>query len=222
MAEINLMDRYPESKRSQKMSLLGAGQVSDESLAVMRRFGEEYFESTAAPGYGGYRYDPRFWRETVKRLRDYYGLAPDAEVLEVGCAKGFLMRDFIELMPHIRIRGVDVSEYAIANADPIAKPFVQNAIADNLPFPNESFDLVLAIKVLHLLPLERCMAAVREIQRVSRKNAFIVVNAWRKDEERELQMQLSPAAVTILQVDDWVAKFKEVGYTGDYWWDIHE
>ena len=37
-------------------------------------------------------------------------------VLDVGCAKGFMLHDMALLIPGIAVTGVDVSEYAVAHA----------------------------------------------------------------------------------------------------------
>lgn len=219
MAEINLMDRYPRSKRP----IAERGErLTDEHRAIASRFDKSYFDGERLTGYGGYNYHPRFWQETVRRFRDHYKLAPDARILDVGCAKGFMMRDFKELMPQADIRGIDISQYAIDNADPLAKPFMEKASADRLPFPDKSFDLVIAINVVHSLPHEACLQALRELKRVSRKNSFLSVDAWYNDEQRQALMKWNLTGLTFFHVDRWKEIFREVGYTGDYHWFIAE
>src|SRR3989304_1997066 len=113
MAEINLMDLYPRSKRPIEER---ARLITEAHRAVARQFGREFFDGDRLYGYGGFSYHPRFWQATVRRFRDYYGLAPDASVLDVGCGKGFMLHDFKELMPKLSITGLDVSAYAIDHA----------------------------------------------------------------------------------------------------------
>ena len=111
--EIDLMDLYPKSKRP--IDERGS-QITEEHRSVARQFGKEFFDGERLFGYGGYGYHPRFWTDTVARIRDYYDLAPDASILDVGCAKGFMLTDFKKLMPEATLAGIDVSEYAIENA----------------------------------------------------------------------------------------------------------
>lgn len=219
MAEINLMDRYPKSSRPIEAR---GRDLTEEHRAAARRFGKSYFDGDRLTGYGGYHYHPRFWTETVWRFRDHYGLAPDARILDVGCAKGFMMRDFKALMPDADVRGIDVSQYAIDNADEIARPFIQRASAEVLPFPDRSFDLVIAINSIHNLPSDACLRSLQEIQRVSRGNAFLTVDAWRNDAERDALMKWNLTGFTFFHVDRWKEIFREVGYTGDYWWFLAE
>src|SRR5262249_51552701 len=144
MAEINLMDQYPQTKRS-----LGqrSTNVTEEVRRISRQFGKEYFDGDRVYGYGGYRYHPRFWQATVRRFRDHYRLPDDARILDVGCAKGFMLHDFKELLPRATVAGLDISEYAIANSIESVRPFLRVGNAGKLPYESESFDLVTAINV---------------------------------------------------------------------------
>ena len=217
MAEINLLDKYPKSKRpvDERGEL-----ITKEHRAVARQFSYQYFDGERLYGYGGYNYHPRFWQETVKRFKDYYNLADNASVLDVGCAKGFMMHDFKELIPNINIRGIDVSEYAYENAIEDMKPYIQIGNAKELPFPDNSFDLVISIHTVHNLPVDDCKKALKEIERVTKGNSFIAVDAWRNEEEKRRLLKWNLTALTYMHVDEWKKLFDEIGYTGDYYWFI--
>jgi SAM-dependent methyltransferase len=215
LAEIDLMKLYPKSKRP--IDDRGSS-ISNEDRAIAREYGKDYFDGDRRHGFGGYSYNPRFWQETVRHIRDHYNLAPNASVLDVGCAKGFTLHDFKELMPEMTVAGIDVSEYAIENAIETVKPFLQVGSAHELPFEDNSFDLVLSLSTVHNLHLDECKQAIQEIQRVSRKYAFITVDAWRNDEEKKRLQDWVLTAYTYMHVNDWKALFEEIGYTGDYYW----
>lgn len=215
--EINLLDRYPQSKRPIEER---AGLITPVHRQVARQFGPEFFDGDRLFGYGGYNYHPRFWTETVRRFRDHYQLADDAAILDVGCAKGFMLYDFRLLMPNTKLRGIDVSEYAIEHALPEIKPCLSVANAAALPFDDGSFDLVISINTVHNLPLGECKAAIREIERVSRGNSYLTVDAWRNEQEHANLLKWNLTALTYMHVDDWKRLFDEVGYTGDYYWFI--
>ena len=219
MVEVNLLDQYPKSKRPiEERGKL----VTEEHRKVARQFGQEYFDGERLFGYGGYSYHPRFWQATVKRFRDYYRLTEDASVLDVGCAKGYMLHDFKELMPKMTVAGIDISEYAIEHAIETVKPFLRVGNAKELPYKDNSFDLVISINTVHNLPIEDCKQALREIQRVTRGHAFVTMDAWRNEEERQSLMKWNLTALTYMHVDDWKKLFAEVGYTGDYYWFIAE
>ena len=219
MAEINLMDRYPRSKRPIEER---GSTITEEHRRIARQFGREFFDGDRLYGYGGYGYHPRFWTETVKRFRDHYGLAEDASILDVGCAKGPMLYDFKRIMPGVTVAGIDISEYAIENALEEVKPFLQVANARELPFEDSSFDLVVSINSVHNLPLDECKKAIREIERVSRKHSFLTVDAYRTEGERESMLKWNLTALTHMYVHEWRALFEEAGYTGDYYWFIAE
>lgn len=217
--EINLLDLYPRSKRPiEERGRL----VTEEHREIARQFGKQYFDGDRLYGYGGYSYHPRFWQATVRRFRDYYRLGEDAGVLDVGCAKGFMLHDFKELMPNLNIAGIDISEYAIEHTIETVKPFLRAGSAKELPYEDHSFDLVISINTIHNLPIEECKRALREIQRVSRNHCFITVDAWRSEEERERLKKWNLTALTYMHVDEWKKVFGEVGYRGDYYWFIAE
>lgn len=214
--EINLLNTHPATKRDYDQR---AKEKSPEIIATAKQFGKEFFDGDRKCGYGGYKYDGR-WKAVAETMRDYYNLPADASILDVGCAKGFLLHDFKELMPNCAIAGVDVSEYAIENALPSVKAFLKVASAEKLPYPDKSFDLVISINSVHNLPLERLKAALREVERVSRNHSYITVDAWRNEQERIDLYKWVLTAETMMHVDDWEKLFGDVGYTGDYWWFI--
>ncbi|MEK9776238.1 MAG: class I SAM-dependent methyltransferase, partial [Quisquiliibacterium sp.] len=150
----------------------------------------------------------------IPTLQKHFGLTAGSSVLDVGCAKGFMMHDFAELIPGVTVKGVDISQYAIENAMEDMRPHVQVADALALPFPDSSFDVVISINTIHNLDRDGCAQALREIERVSRKGAFITVDAYRNEEEKERMYAWNLTAKTIMSVDALVAFFK------DYFWFV--
>ena len=180
-------------------------------------FGREYFDGTRQQGYGGYVYNGWF-KPVVTRFIEHYHLAPDEHILDVGCAKGFMLHDFKQALPQSTVAGLDLSNYAISEAMHSVKPFLTVGNCDCLPYPDKSFDLVISIATVHNLPLDGVKVALREIERVSRGRSFIKVNGYRHEAERVALHQWNVVAKTILHVDEWISLFQEVGYTGDYYW----
>jgi ubiquinone/menaquinone biosynthesis C-methylase UbiE len=219
MQEINLLDLYPRSKRpiDERGALATA-----ENKNIAKQFGREYYDGDRMYGYGGYSYQERFWKDTVRRFRDHYRLAENARILDVGCAKGFMMYDFKKLMPHAHIEGLDISSYAKENAIEEMKPFIHTGNAKDLPFKDNSFDLVICINTIHNLKREDCKQALRELQRVSGGKCFLTVDAWRNEKEHQSMLKWNLTAETYMHADDWKKLFAEAGYKGDYYWFIAE
>lgn len=215
--EIDLMRLYPQSKgRKNERS-----NITEEDRVLSSRFGFDYFDGDRRYGYGGFNYDPRFWTETVKLFADHYQLNENAHILDVGCAKGYMLKDFKHLMPRAVLKGLDISEYAIEHADPESKELVTLGNAVELPYEDNEFDLTISINTLHNLGREDCVKALAEIERVTKGNSFIMVDGWRNAEEERRMKEWVLTAKTMLSASEWVELFAEAKYSGDYWfWTV--
>ena len=213
--EIDLLINYPKTKRDTSAR---ASEKNDEVRSIARKFDIEFFDSDRKYGYGGFSYNKKFWSPVVPTFQKYWGLKLSNSVLDVGCAKGFMIYDFLQQIPGLKIRGIDISNYAIENAKQEVKERVSVANANNLPFENDTFDYVISINTIHNLELNECKKALREIQRVSRISSFITVDAYTNESEKLKMFEWNLTAKTILSVVEWKNVFKEVGYTGDYYW----
>lgn len=215
--EIDLLINYPKAKRN--VEERGATK-SEHDRAIARQFGKEFFDGDRKHGYGGFNYFSRFWQPVIPTFQEYWDLSKDSSLLDVGCAKGFMLYDLSLLIPGITVKGIDVSEYAIENALPDVKDDAQVADARNLPFGDNSFDVVISINTVHNLEIDDCAKALQEIERVSKKHSYITVDAYRNEEEKERMYNWNLTAKTIMSVDEWQVFFKEIGYNGDFYWFI--
>jgi len=184
---------------------------------VSKQFGKDYFDGDRQYGYGGYRYDGR-WRPFADKLIGHYSLKPGQSVLDIGCAKGFLVHDFREALPGLEAVGLDVSEYAIANAMPDVKPFLHIGTATELPYPDHHFDLVVSVNTLHNLYLPDLFKALREIERVGRRHKFIVMDSYRNEREKVNLLYWQLTCECIFTPAEWEWIFEQAGYKGD--WDF--
>lgn len=217
MAEVNLLARYPKAKRNVKARMLH----KEENRRIALQFGKEYFDGAREQGYGGYRYDGR-WIPIAEDIVRHFGLRPGQRVLDVGCGKGFLVKDLMKVCAGLEVFGIDISEYAVLHCEPevVGRLHVGNAM--KLPFPDHSFDAVLAINTVHNLDRAGCVQALREIERVSRGRSYIQVDAYRTPAERKIFEDWMLTAQTYGMPEDWRQILMEAGYTGDYYWTILE
>lgn len=213
--EIDLLSNYPRTRRDVEGR---GGEKTEEDRMIARRFGREFFDGERRTGYGGFHYHPRFWEPVIPAFRDRWQLTAESSVLDAGCAKGFMLYDLQRLIPGITVAGIDVSEYAIEHAKHEVRPHLRVADIRNMPFPDRSFDVVISITTVHNLDLAGVKEALREIERIKTRGAFITVDAYRDDEQRRRMEAWNLTARTVLHVDQWKALFEEVGYTGDYFW----
>jgi ubiquinone/menaquinone biosynthesis C-methylase UbiE len=215
--EIDLLAKYPKVTRDLNARLEAK---SEEARAIGRRFDFDYFDGDRNHGYGGFTYQSRFWKPVVPDIVSHFNLTRESKVLDVGCAKGFFLHDLQELLPGIDINGIDISSYAIQNAIETVNAKVKVGDARKLEFADNSFDFVMSINTIHNLDLDGCAQALREIQRVSGGRAFITVDAYRDESEKERMEAWNLTALTMMSVKEWEAFFAEVGYNGDYYWFI--
>lgn len=227
MAEIDLMADYPRCARRpiRSRALMKMRRKSNVDIALdhalarrVAEFGYEYFDGDRLLGYGGYHYHPKYWSKTARRFIEHYGLTSGARVLDVGCAKGFLLFDLQRLCPGLEVTGLDVSQYAIDNAKPEVKSRLLQGTATALPFETGAFDLVVSISTLSHLDRAGCVEALREITRVSRGPHFVTLHAWETEEQHARIVMWNLAAQTYMHVAAWREFLAQVPYDGDYYW----
>jgi ubiquinone/menaquinone biosynthesis C-methylase UbiE len=180
-----------------------------------------YFDGPREYGYGGYWYDGR-WQPVARDIAHHFGLKPGDRVLDVGCAKGFLVKDM--LGANLDSFGLDISEYAIKHCEPEVVGRLHLGSAEKLPFPDASFDAAISVNALHNLDRTNCIRALQEMSRVCRdpRKCFVQVDAYRTAEEKELFESWCLTALTYLTPKEWIALFEEASYVGDYDWTILE
>jgi ubiquinone/menaquinone biosynthesis C-methylase UbiE len=213
--EINLLKKYPKTKRD--LSKRG-NEKTEEDRIIARRFDKEFFDGDRKNGYGGYYYNSKFWTEVVKDLNNFYKLKNGSKILDIGCGKGFMLFDFMKLNPNFVLEGIDISNYAITKAVPEVKKFLKVGDAKSLPYEDNSFDLVISINTTHNLEINQCKKALSEMERVSRKDKYLIVDAYSNEIEKDRIFAWNLTAKTILSTDDWINLFEKAGYTGHYYW----
>lgn len=216
-SEIDLLRYFPRAGAGRHMR----GAVSPSDQAISKQFGFDYFDGSRQHGYGGYSYDPRYWTRTVDLLARQYELPADARILDVGCAKGFTLFDFLSRLPVASAVGLDISAYALAHRVRNPRLSYVRGSAEWLPFADNSFDFVFSINTLHNLPEESCLRGLSEIQRVSRGKSYVVVDGWRSPEEEANLRAWVLTAETMMSVTEWQRLFARAGYQGDYsFWSL--
>ncbi|HZP76271.1 MAG TPA: methyltransferase domain-containing protein [Pseudolabrys sp.] len=216
MGEINLLAKLPKSRRDITARAEGK---TEERIRISREYGEAYFDGPRTYGYGGYRYDGR-WLPVAKEIVRHFGLKPGDRVLDVGCAKGFLVKDLMSVCPGLEAFGLDISRYALMHCEPEVIGRLHLGNARDLPFPDQSFEAVISINTVHNLDRADCVVALRELQRVSGGRTFVQVDSYRTPEERAIFEKWVLTAMFHDYPQGWLEVFAEAGYTGDYYWTL--
>ena len=207
-----LMAKYPQGKGR----LSQRPEIDDESRLIAKKFGYEYFDGDRKYGYGGFTYQERFWKNVVDDFIKEYSLTSQSKILDIGCAKGFMLYEFTKKLDKIGIDGIDVSEYEISNAMEEVRSNLKVANAIELPYQNKVFDLVISINTLHNLTRDEIKIALSEIDRVTKGNSFIMVDGFESLEQKENMEKWVLTAKTVLSFKEWEILFKEVNFRGDF------
>jgi ubiquinone/menaquinone biosynthesis C-methylase UbiE len=218
MPQVNLLRSLPRIKRNVQAR---GGAKSPEVIAVSREYGQMYFDGPREYGYGGYRYDGR-WVPVARDIVEHFGLWPGQRVLDIGCARGFLVKDLMTACPGLEAFGLDISEYALKTCEKEVVGRLHLGSADRLPFPDGSFDCVVSINTIHNLPRDRVVVALKEIQRLCGGRAYVQVDSYLTPEQKVLFESWVLTAYFHDYPDGWQKVFREAGYTGDYGWTIVE
>ena len=186
-----------------------------EAARLAKQFAYDYWDGDRKVGYGGYRYDGR-WKSVAEAIARHYGLKAGDRVLDVGCGKGFLLYDFTQVVPGIEVCGLDISQYAIEHAKEEVRPCLQVGSAIALPFEDASFDLVISITTLHNLYCFDLDKALREIERVGRRDKYIVVESYRNEVEKANLLYWQLTCEGFYTPEEWQWWFDHCGYGGDH------
>ena len=175
----------------------------------------DYWDGDRKTGYGGYKYDGR-WRSVADAMVKHYGIKPGDRILDVGCGKGFILYDFLQAVPGVSVQGIDISSYAIENAKEEVRPFLKVCNATDLPFENDSFDLVISINSIHNLFNYELNKALREIERVGKKNKYLCTESWRSEKEKVNLLYWQLTCEIFCTPKEWEWWFQQTGYSGDH------
>jgi ubiquinone/menaquinone biosynthesis C-methylase UbiE len=145
------------------------------------------------------RYDLLAWllthgreRELRERILSFADLRNGEAVLDVGCGTGTLA---IAASRHVgatgEVTGIDASPAMVARANrkagkAVARPAFQVAVAENLPFPDRRFDVVLSTLMLHHLPRTTRQQCAREIKRVLKSGGRVLAVDFGRGTQRGL------------------------------------
>ena len=102
--EIDLLKNYPKPNRDVKSR---ASSKSEKDRSLAREFGEAFFDGDRSHGYGGFNYNPRFWEPVIPTFIEHWNLKSGDSILDVGCAKGFMIFDFYRMIEGLKVNGFE-------------------------------------------------------------------------------------------------------------------
>jgi SAM-dependent methyltransferase len=124
-------------------------------------------------------------------------------VLDAGCAKGFLVHVLRER--NVEAYGIDVSEYAIANAVESVRPHVR--VASMTEPLDRRYDLITCIEVIEHVPPDQVEAAVATLAAAT--DTVLLSTTGEPEHYGE------PSHTTMKGAEDWAALFARHGFLRD-------
>lgn len=214
---MNYIDFISEIHNATQRDYIGRVNEADkaECAKIAKQYGYDYWDGERKYGYGGYKYDGR-WRSVAEKMVNYYKLKPGQKILDVGCGMAHLLYELTQVLPELKVTGIDISQYALEHAKFEIRDRLQYGQAQKLPFEDNSFDLVISLGTLHNLKVYDLKQAVQEIERVSRQNSYIMVESFRNDEEEVNMLYWQLTCASYYSVEEWEWLYRQWGYTGDY------
>jgi SAM-dependent methyltransferase len=110
-------------------------------------------------------------------LADLAGVRSGTRALDVGCGPGALLTELVARTGRDLVAGVDPSEpFVNAARDRHPGVDVRVASAEALPYPDRTFDAVLAQLVVHFM--RDPLAGLSEMARVARSGGVVAASVW--------------------------------------------
>ncbi len=116
-----------------------------------------------------------FKKRRLQRVIDVFGdfRHDSCSILDVGCANGKDLVQYLKDYPNLKIFGIDPVDYGIRQDN---FQYIKG-IAEELPFEDKSIDYVVSMGLLeHIEPVENLCRAISEIERVA-KNYCVIIPA---------------------------------------------
>ncbi len=191
-------------------------------------YNADYYErgvEKGLSGYTNYHWRPEYCLPLANELKERFVFGENETVLDFGCAKGYMVKAFRLL--GVKAYGYDVSEYAVANADPVVKPFLYNFLPDA-----GEFGLVIAKDVLEHIPKEELQSTLKTLRELTTQVLFVVVPLGDNGVFRIREYELDRTHVVKEDEEWWINQFNQAGFVveefhysfpgaKDHWQKVH-
>ena len=187
-----------------------------KAAELAKKYDFDYWDGDRRINYGGYKYIEGRWEKVAKEMINYYSLPSKPKILDIGCGKGYLLYDFLKVIPEADVFGIDISKYAIENSKEEIQKKLSLGNANQLPWPDNYFDLVISINTFHNLHTYDLERSLIEMQRVGKNHKYICVESYRNEIEKANLLYWQVTCESFNTPYEWLWWFKKTGYTGDY------
>jgi ubiquinone/menaquinone biosynthesis C-methylase UbiE len=122
------------------------------------------------------RFMGRYSRELAPAFADFAGVEALQRVVDVGCGSGVLTEELARRVGADHVAGADPSPLLDACAERVPGADLKRAAAEDLPWPDDSFDAALAQLVVHFMRDPE--AGIAEMARVTRPGGVVAACTW--------------------------------------------
>lgn len=153
--------------------LLGAEEALDRSVTA--RLTRDVDFAASADKYD--RFMGRYTTSLAPAFADAAGVAPGMSVLDVGCGPGGLTQELARRVEAGNVAAIDPApQFAAACRERLPEADVREGVAEELPWPDGSFDAVLSSLVVAFM--EDADRGVGEMARVARPGGTVAACMW--------------------------------------------
>ena len=217
MAETDFMSTVHKSTSRDYLARVNDPEYPKARAAELaKKFSKDYWDGDRRICYGGYRYISGRWEKVARAMARHYKLPSKPKILDIGCGKGYLLYDFLKVIPDAEIYGIDISSYAIENSKEEIRDRLMIGSSTRLPWPDNYFDLVFSINTLHCLHTYDLEASLKEMERVGKNHKYICVESWRNQTEKANLLYWQGTCEAFHTPESWLWWFEKTGYSGDH------
>lgn len=143
-------------------------------------------------------------------------IAPDDNILDVGCGAGWLSRILAKRVPQGRVVGMDISDEMIRHARQAGAGFPNLGFVaggvDEIPWESDFFTRAISVESSYYWPDPA--KGLREIHRVlsSGGSAWILINYYRDNPHCHQWGKILTIPTKLLSAGEWAALFRAAGF----------
>jgi len=178
----------------------------ENNMQLSKNFDSKYYKSGI---YRNYKNLLAEWVSPVAKKIARFIKKPQAKILDVGCAHGYLIAELQDEYNFI-VRGIDYSSYAVRSAIPSVRGKIRQGNILNLPFRNNIFDAVICLDVVNYLTTNEIKKAIANLIKVSKKYIFFCA-IFRRSSWASQKINPDKFRISVLSKKEYVDIFNQKG-----------
>lgn len=205
------------SIREKILKNLDHNKIKSNKLKSYLKYNKSYFDDQdLGIGYGSYKNDGRF-EESAKKFIKFFNLKKNSNILEIGCAKGFLLKELKKR--GMNVFGIDISKYAVGKSNKDIKKNIKICnVESGIPFKENFFDLIISKDTLPLVKKNKLKKVINEINRVikNKKNIFFQIQGVSNESKAIILKKWDPTHKICWTQKQWSSKLRLLKFKGFY------